>query len=368
MRCFAKWHDLATTLAPGMAVGVRRRLGLATVAEFEAVRCLAKWHDLATTLAPGMAVGVRRRLGLATVAEFEAVRCLAKWHDLATTLAPGMAVGVRRHFELARPSGSSIARATRCPLLNMRVRLSRDAPSVQRLKLSRERWPRPPCRVPRGPAREAHRNARPPFVGSNFLLGCCVSTDSTRDGSDVQSRRDVAVELQRPRLDARLGVEQPARRSTLIGLVAALRLAIAGPAGRSSTDVTTPRPATARRVLLGRAQQGSRLGMWLGQGVRGRDAATCDVAERKRGVPGLGAGGEGGTSAGRHSGPSGDDVPAVAGLRDVSRSACRQGDPTCERPERDGDIVAAVEDRDPAAAREAQPTRPVIVGSTIVAR
>jgi hypothetical protein len=144
VRCFAKWHDLAITLAPGMAVGVRRRVGLAAVAEFEAVRFLAKWHDLATTLAPGMAVGVRRRVGLATVAEVEAVRCLAKWHDLATTLAPCMAVGARRRFELAKPPGAPTAGVTRCPLRNMRVRLSRDAPSVQRLA----NHPRRPERSP----------------------------------------------------------------------------------------------------------------------------------------------------------------------------------------------------------------------------
>lgn len=53
-------------IVSGMAVGVRERSGLAIVEEVEAVRLFAKWPDLATTIAPGMAGGVRLPLDLAT--------------------------------------------------------------------------------------------------------------------------------------------------------------------------------------------------------------------------------------------------------------------------------------------------------------
>ncbi len=73
-------------------------------------------------------------------------------------LGPGGGAAAPRRHGLRRHHGAAACRERFCSPPNG-------------LKLSRERRLRPPRRVPRGPAREAPRNTRPPFVGSNFRLG-----------------------------------------------------------------------------------------------------------------------------------------------------------------------------------------------------
>ena len=172
VRFVAKWHELATTIAPGIACGVFRRLELATAEEVEAALFLAKWHDLATTIAPGIAGGARRRSRFTTVEEHVAMRFLAKWHDLATTIAFGIAYDVQRVPDVAWLRNVECA-SHELPFAEYTDRsIARRSARPNGLPITRE------GRCDRGPTGDRAPSSRPSAAGearpSSGALACSV--------------------------------------------------------------------------------------------------------------------------------------------------------------------------------------------------